>query len=162
MNANNALVFSVMAGSFLLAALLAVVQIPEWLQWARPEWVALTLLYWCIALPHRIGIFTALLLGLLIDALEGAVLGQNAFSLTVLALCALLLYQRLRVFSLWQQCAVVFVVIGLHQLVGQWVQNLEGSGARSLLFLLPAVSSALHWPMMLQVLRSVRRYYRIS
>ncbi|MDP4789892.1 MAG: rod shape-determining protein MreD, partial [Haliea sp.] len=63
MNANNALVFSVMAGSFLLAALLAVVQIPEWLQWARPEWVALTLLYWCIALPHRIGIFTALLLG---------------------------------------------------------------------------------------------------
>ncbi|MDP5063140.1 MAG: rod shape-determining protein MreD [Haliea sp.] len=162
MNANNALVFSVMAGSFLLAALLAVVQIPEWLQWARPEWVALTLLYWCIALPHRIGIFTALLLGLLIDALEGAVLGQNAFSLTVLALCALLLYQRLRVFSLWQQCAVVFVVIGLHQLVGQWVQNLEGSGARSLLFLLPAVSSALLWPMMLQVLRSVRRYYRIS
>jgi rod shape-determining protein MreD len=161
-NANNALVFSVMAGSFLLAALLAVVQIPEWLQWARPEWVALTLLYWCIALPHRIGIFTALLLGLLIDALEGAVLGQNAFSLTVLALCALLLYQRLRVFSLWQQCAVVFVVIGLHQLVGQWVQNLEGSGARSLLFLLPAVSSALLWPMMLQVLRSVRRYYRIS
>lgn len=151
-----------MAGSFLLAALLAVVQIPEWLQWARPEWVALTLLYWCIALPHRIGIFTALLLGLLIDALEGAVLGQNAFSLTVLALCALLLYQRLRVFSLWQQCAVVFVVIGLHQLVGQWVQNLEGSGARSLLFLLPAVSSALLWPMMLQVLRSVRRYYRIS
>ena len=162
MNANNALVFSVMAGSFLLAALLAVVQIPEWLQWARPEWVALTLLYWCIALPHRIGIFTALLLGLLIDALEGAVLGQNAFSLTVPALCALLLYQRLRVFSLWQQCAVVFVVIGLHQLVGQWVQNLEGSGARSLLFLLPAVSSALLWPMMLQVLRSVRRYYRIS
>jgi rod shape-determining protein MreD len=126
-NANNALVFSVMAGSFLLAALLAVVQIPEWLQWARPEWVALTLLYWCIALPHRIGIFTALLLGLLIDALEGAVLGQNAFSLTVPALCALLLYQRLRVFSLWQQCAVVFVVIGLHQLVGQWVQNLEGA-----------------------------------
>jgi len=159
---SNALVFSVMAGSFLLAALLAVVRLPEWLQWARPEWVALTLLYWCIALPHRIGIFTALLLGVLMDALEGAVLGQNAFSLTVLALCASLVYQRLRVFSLWQQCAVVFVVIGLHQLVGQWVQNLEGSGAGSLLFLLPAVSSALLWPVMLQVLRSVRRYYRIS
>ncbi|HBX73133.1 MAG TPA: rod shape-determining protein MreD [Halieaceae bacterium] len=162
MTAGNGVVFTVVVASFLVAALLAVVPLPEWLQWARPEWVALTLLYWCLALPHRVGIFTALLLGVLVDALEGAVLGQNAFSLTVLALCALLVYQRLRVFSLWQQCGVVFVVIGLHQLIGQWVQNLEGAGARSLLFLLPALSSALLWPVVLQVLRSVRRYYRIT
>ncbi|HBM82409.1 MAG TPA: rod shape-determining protein MreD [Halieaceae bacterium] len=162
MTAGNGVVFTVVVASFLVAALLAVVPLPEWLQWARPEWVALTLLYWCLALPHRVGIFTALLLGVLVDALEGAVLGQNAFSLTVLALCALLVYQRLRVFSLWQQCGVVFVVIGLHQLIGQWVQNLEGAGARSLLFLLPALSSALLWPVVLQVLRSVRRYYRIA
>lgn len=162
MTAGNGVVFTVVVVSFLVAALLAVVPLPEWLQWARPEWVALTLLYWCLALPHRVGIFTALLLGVLVDALEGAVLGQNAFSLTVLALCALLVYQRLRVFSLWQQCGVVFVVIGLHQLIGQWVQNLEGAGARSLLFLLPALSSALLWPVVLQVLRSVRRYYRIT
>ncbi len=162
MTAGNGVVFTVVVVSFLVAALLAVVPLPEWLQWARPEWVALTLLYWCLALPHRVGIFTALLLGVLMDALEGAVLGQNAFSLTVLALCALLVYQRLRVFSLWQQCGVVFVVIGLHQLIGQWVQNLEGAGARSLLFLLPALSSALLWPVVLQVLRSVRRYYRIT
>tara|TARA_R110001599_G_scaffold69414_24_gene195778 strand:- start:3849 stop:4337 length:489 start_codon:yes stop_codon:yes gene_type:complete len=160
--AGNGVVFTVVVASFLVAALLAVVPLPEWLQWARPEWVALTLLYWCLALPHRVGIFTALLLGVLVDVLEGAVLGQNAFSLTVLALCALLVYQRLRVFSLWQQCGVVFVVIGLHQLIGQWVQNLEGAGARSLLFLLPALSSALLWPVVLQVLRSVRRYYRIT
>ncbi|MAY93823.1 rod shape-determining protein MreD [Haliea sp.] len=162
MTAGNGVVFTVVVASFLVAALLAVVPLPEWLQWARPEWVALTLLYWCLALPHRVGIFTALLLGVLVDALEGAVLGQNAFSLTVLALCALLVYQRLRVFSLWQQCGVVFVVIGLHQLIGQWVQNLEGAGARSLLFLLPALSSALLWPVVLQVLRSVLRYYRIA
>ncbi|HAN27112.1 MAG TPA: rod shape-determining protein MreD [Haliea salexigens] len=162
MTAGNGVVFTVVVASFLVAALLAVVPLPEWLQWARPEWVALTLLYWCLALPHRVGIFTALLLGVLVDVLEGAVLGQNAFSLTVLALCALLVYQRLRVFSLWQQCGVVFVVIGLHQLIGQWVQNLEGAGARSLLFLLPALSSALLWPVVLQVLRSVRRYYRIT
>ena len=162
MTAGNGVVFTVVVASFLVAALLAVVPLPAWLQWARPEWVALTLLYWCLALPHRVGIFTALLLGVLVDVLEGAVLGQNAFSLTVLALCALLVYQRLRVFSLWQQCGVVFVVIGLHQLIGQWVQNLEGAGARSLLFLLPALSSALLWPVVLQVLRSVRRYYRIT
>ncbi len=162
MTTGSGVVFTVVAASFLLAALLAIVPLPEWLQWGRPEWVALTLLYWCIALPHRIGIFTALVLGVLVDALEGAVLGQNAFSLAVVALCAQLVYQRLRVFSLWQQCGVVFVLIGLHQLIGQWVQNLEGAAARSLWFLLPALSSALLWPVVLQVLRSVRRYYRIT
>ncbi|MEQ9462066.1 MAG: rod shape-determining protein MreD [Haliea sp.] len=162
MTAGNALVFTVVAFSFLVAAVLAVVPLPQWLLWARPEWIALFVIYWCIALPHRVGIFTALLVGLLLDALEGAVLGQNAFSLSVLALCSLLVYQRLRVFSLWQQCGVVFLLIGLHQLLGQWVQNLEGAGARSLLFLMPAVSSALLWPVILHLLRGTRRYYRIS
>lgn len=162
MTAGNALIFTVVAASFLVAAVLAVLPLPQWLLWARPEWVALVLVYWCIALPHHVGIFTALLLGVLMDALEGAVLGQNAFSLSVLALCSLLVYQRLRVFSLWQQCGVVFLLIGLHQLIGQWVQNLEGAGARSLLFLLPAVSSALLWPGVLHLLRGIRRHYRIS
>ena len=52
--------------------------------------------------------------------------------------------------------------LGINQLVCQWVQNLEGAGARSLLFLLPAFSSALLWPVVLHVLRSLRRYYRVS
>ena len=57
---------------------------------------------------------------------------------------------------------VVFVMVGINQLVCQWVQNLEGAGARSLLFLLPAFSSALLWPVVLHVLRGLRRHYRVS
>ncbi len=40
--------------TFLVAAVLSVLPLPEWLQWARPEWLTLTLIYWCIALPHRV------------------------------------------------------------------------------------------------------------
>lgn len=148
--------------SFFVAYVLAVLPLPVWLQWARPEWVALTLIYWAIALPHRVGILTGLVLGVGLDALEGAALGQNAFALVVVALLCLTLYQRLRVFSLWQQAGTVFVLIGINQLVCQWVQNLEGVGARSLLFLLPAVSSALLWPLVLHLLRHVRRHYMVA
>lgn len=148
--------------SFFVAYVLAVLPMPLWLQWARPEWVALTLIYWAIALPHRVGILTGLVLGVGLDALEGAALGQNAFALVVVALLCLTLYQRLRVFSLWQQAGTVFVLIGINQLVCQWVQNLEGVGARSLLFLLPAVSSALLWPLVLHLLRQVRRHYMVA
>jgi rod shape-determining protein MreD len=148
--------------SFLVAFVLAVVPLPEWLLWGRPEWVALTLIYWVIALPHRVGMVTAVLLGIILDVLEGAVMGQNAFALAVVALMSLTLYQRLRVFSLLQQAGVVFVLIGIHQLVSHWVQNLEGAGAGSGLFLLPAFSSAVLWPVVLHTLRSLRRRYRVA
>ena len=84
-----------------------------------------------------------------------------AFALVVVALLSLILYQRLRVYSIWQQSGVVFVLVGINQLICQWVQNLEGAGAGSLLFLLPAVSSALLWPVVLHTLRGLRRYYRV-
>mgnify|MGYP000530709740 CR=1 FL=1 len=103
--------------SFLVAYVLAVIPMPQWLLWARPEWVALTLIYWTIALPHRVGILTGLVLGIILDALEGAVLGQNAFALVVVALLSLTLYQRLRVYSLWQQAGVVFLLVGINQLI---------------------------------------------
>lgn len=148
--------------TFFIACVLAVLPLPEWLLWGRPEWVALALIYWTIALPHRVGIFTALMLGVVLDVLEGAVLGQNAFSLTVVTTLALVLYQRVRVYSLGQQAAVVFVLIGINQLICQWVQNLQGVGARSMLFLLPALTSALLWPVVLTVLRGLRRHYEVS
>ena len=125
--------------TFLAAYVLAVLPLPGWALWARPEWVALVLIYWTIALPQRVGMATGLALGIGLDVLEGAVIGQNAFSLVIVSLLALVLYQRLRVYNLFQQASLVFVLIGINQLVCQWVQNLEGAGDRSLLFLLPAL-----------------------
>lgn len=148
--------------SFLLSFVFAVLPLPAWLLWARPEFPALVLIYWCIALPHRVGMFSALVLGICLDVLEGAVLGQNAFSLLVVALLSLALYQRLRVYSLLQQCGVVFVLVGINQLICQWVQNLQGLGARSLLFLLPAATSAMFWPVIIHYLRRIRRGLRVT
>lgn len=148
--------------SFFCALILAVLPFPHWLAWGRPEWVLLVLVYWVIALPQRVGLITALLLGLMLDVVEGAVIGQNAFALVVVTLLALLLYQRLRVFSLAQQTAIVFVLAGLNQMICQWVQNLEGAGSTTLMFLLPAFSSALLWPFVLHLLRGLRRLYGVS
>ena len=148
--------------SFMVAFVLAVLPMPHWLLWVRPEWVALVLIYWTIALPHRVGILTGLVLAILLDTLDGGALGQNAFVLVVVALFSLTLYQRLRVFSVLQQAGTVFVLVGINQLVCQWVQNLEGVGSPELLFLLPAVSSALLWPFVLHILRRLRRHYMVT
>ena len=142
--------------------MLAVIPLPQWLLWGRPEWIALVLIYWTIALPYRVGIFTALLLGIVVDVLEGAILGQNAMALVIVALLARMLYRRLRVYNLRQQAGVVFLLVGIHQLISQWLENLQGIGASSLLFLVPALASALLWPVVLHVLRTLRRHYRVS
>ena len=148
--------------SFLVAVILALVPLPVWSLWARPEWLALVLVYWTIALPHRVGIFTGLFLGVMMDVLEGAVLGQNAFALVVVASLSLILYQRMRVTNLWQQAAMVFLLVGINQLICQWIQNLQGVAAQTPLFLLPAFTSALLWPVILHVLRGLRRHYEVS
>jgi len=148
--------------SFLVAFLLAVMPLPYSMLWARPEWVTLVLIYWVIALPQRIGILTSFLLGLLLDSLEGAVLGQNALSLSVVAYLALLLYQRLRLFNMWQQASVVFVIVGINQMVGQWLQNINGVNTGGPLFLMPVAISALLWPGVMTLLRHLRRRYQVG
>ena len=154
--------YGVILLTFLVAFVLAVLPLPGWLQWGRPDWVVLVLIYWCIALPQRVGIATGLVAGLGMDVLEGAVLGQNAFAMVVVALLSLILYQRLRVYSLWQQAGVVFILVGINQLICQWVQNIEGVNSLPRLFLLPAFSSALLWPVVLHTLRGLRRYFEVS
>jgi rod shape-determining protein MreD len=61
--------------SLLCAYILAVLPLAPWAGWLRPEWLLLTLTYWVIALPHRVGLVTAAVAGLAMDVLEGAVLG---------------------------------------------------------------------------------------
>jgi rod shape-determining protein MreD len=151
----------VIVASFAVAFLLAVYPLPLTLRWARPEWVTLVLIYWVMALPQRVGIVASFSVGLLLDVLEGSVMGQNALSLSVVAYLALVLYQRLRVFNVYQQALVIFVMVGINQLVSQWVQNLTGVGAVSLLFLLPAFLSALLWPAVFTVLRNFRRRFGV-
>jgi len=68
----------------------------------------------------------------------------------------------LRVYSLWQQAGVVFILVGINQVICQWVQNIEGVSSLPRLFLLPAFSSALLWPVVLHTLRGLRRYFQVS
>lgn len=147
--------------SFLIAYVLAVLPLAGAASWLRPEWLVVVLIYWAIALPHRVGITTALITGLGMDVLEGAVIGQNMLALALVVLLSRLLYQRLRVFSIAQQALVVFALAGVHQLVCQWIQTVEGASARSLLFMLPALSSALLWPVVLLTLRRARRHFEV-
>ncbi|WP_339672507.1 rod shape-determining protein MreD [Dasania marina] len=152
----------VIVTSIVIALVLSITPMPFWAQWGRPEWLAMVLIYWVIALPERVGLGVAWLSGLVLDVIEGTPLGQNAFALAVITYAALVLYQRMRMYTPWQQAGVLFVLVGVHQLIGHWVQTLIGVISPTLLFLLPALVSALLWPWLSALLRFCRRYFYVS
>ena len=93
------------------ALMLHMLPFPEWLTYARPEFVTLVVMYWVIAMPERIGVTIAWCVGLLLDVTQGAILGQHALGLVIVTFILQLEYQRVRVFSLVQQALVVFVLL---------------------------------------------------
>jgi len=151
----------VISGSLLVALWLSILPFPEWALWARPQWVALVLLYWVLALPTRVGVGVAWSCGLLQDVLEGTPPGLHAFALAVMAYLALLSYQRVRMFVPWQQAGVVLVLVGIHQLLYNWINTLIGRPVSGMWFLLPSVVSALLWPWLMVLLRNLRRRHRV-
>lgn len=156
----------VIALTFVVAMVLAIVPLPDSvpveLGYLRPQWVVLVLIYWVIALPHRVGIGVAWVVGLIVDVLLGSLLGQHAIAFIIVAYIASSLYQRLRMFSLWQQSMIVFAIIGLNQLINFWIESIVGFGDWNVWYLLASVVSALLWPSVFLLLRYLRRQFNVT
>ena len=125
-------------------------------------WLALLLAFWSLNLPHKVGMVTAMFLGLAEDVLYGTLLGQNALILTLITFLVLSLQQRLRMFPMWQQCLVILVIFGLAQLVQLWLSALTGNRQPTLALVLPGVISALLWPWVSYGLRGLCRRFKIN
>ena len=152
----------IIIATFVLAALFTVLPLPEWLEAYRPEWVALVVIYWVMALPDRIGLFTAWIVGFFIDVLEGSLLGLNALALALVAYLALSLYQRMRMFTAIQQSSTILILVGIHQLLSFWVLTANSENtAPNLIFMVSALSSAIIWPFVFLGLRYVRRTFNV-
>jgi rod shape-determining protein MreD len=150
--------------SLAVAMLLMVVHLPTeqpaWLGWLRPSWPTLVVFYWVMALPHRFGMISAWITGLLLDVLYADPLGVNGFCLAALTYVTWSFYERFRMYSLIQQSAVVFVLVLGGELVRQFGQWLDRDGLPGWWILLPALTSTLVWPLVAALLGSVR--YRLA
>ncbi len=152
----------IIIATFVAALMLTVAPLPDWLGQMRPEWAALVLIYWCMALPQRIGVGVGWIVGLFVDVLRAELLGQYALAFALIAYVTLHLHRRVRVFPLWQQAASILVLIVLEQMLILWVKGIMGQSPHTWTYWLPSVTSMLVWPIVYILLRGIRRYYRIS
>lgn len=133
----------------------------DW-RWFRPELPLIVLFYWVLALPQRVGIFSAMSLGLALDLLDGIAVGAIAAGSSVGVLVILLNYQRLRQFDALQQTFVIGLILAVVLIVAERLQNLLGFSSDGLRFLYSIPLSMLLWIPLRNLLRSFRRYYEVG
>ena len=147
--------------TLLIGFVLSLLPLPEWAQIYRPQWVALILIYWCMALPERIGVGVGFVTGLLLDVLMGTLLGQHALGLSVVAYLTLKLHLRVRVMPLRQQVFTIFILLLVERLLALWTTGAAGYPTPSLLYWITPVIGMLLWPWVYIILRDVRRRFHV-
>ena len=148
--------------TYVIALTLMVMPMPATFDVFRPDWVTLVMLYWIIALPHRVSIGTALILGVLSDVLLGSIVGVHALGMVVVAYLAARNFQRLRNFALIQQAVVIAVLILLKRFIVFEANVFLHDAEFTLSYFWPVLTSAVFWLWVFPLLRKVRRQFGVS
>ncbi len=139
--------------SILIAFILTLLPIPSWAVWLRPAWVLMILIYWTIAVPERVNIGVACMMGIFLDVLEGTLLGEHAFALIVVISLVSRMYTRLRMFPMLQQGGTIFLLVLLYQFILFCIQGFVGTLPNSWLYWSCSLTSMLLWPWVCTILR---------
>lgn len=148
---------------FFIAAL--VMELAPWpvgFQAFKPSWLILVLTYWALAIPNKVSIGMAFLLGVIWDLVLGSTLGIHALVLSIAFYFIAKNYLVLRNLSLWFQSllvilfvfairfAIFLVEFFLHSAVFNW-QEIFG-----------AIASGILWPWVFLLMRKMRRQVRLN
>ena len=143
--------------TFVFALALTVMPLPVSIAPFRPEWVPLILIFWSLMAPERFSLLTAFWMGLLLDTLSGALLGQHALALVVVIFFTVRFHLRIRVFPIWQFGMTIVLLLVLYEFVLFWVDGVAGRSVPLIERWGPLLASALVWPLILGYLDQFRR-----
>lgn len=111
-----------------------------------PDFLALTVVFWSVHQPRRIGVGIAFCLGLLMDVHQSALLGQQALSYAVLSYLAFNLHRRLPWFSASAQALHVLPLFVVAHSLELLIRLISGSTFPGWPMLLPPLLEAALWP----------------
>ena len=147
--------------TILFALILTLLPMPEWVGWFRPIWVLLVLIYWTMTLPYRVNIGVAWLVGMMLDILNGTLLGEHALALTLVIYLISRVHSRFRMSPMLQQGLTVGLLVMLYQFILFCIQGATGDLPRRWMYWSPALTSMLLWPWIFAILQDCRRRFRV-
>ena len=134
--------------TLLIALMASIMPLPLSVDAFRPDWVLIVLIYWTMALPGRVNIITAWIMGFLLDVLLGSVLGVHAAAMAVAIYIVAESFQKIRNFSVWQQALITGVLAALYHLVVFWLQRFLIDVVFLTSYLYPVITTIILWPWM--------------
>jgi rod shape-determining protein MreD len=122
-----------------------------------PDFVAMTLVFWSIYQPRKVGIGIAFLMGLVMDVHSASLLGENALAYTLLSYFAITIHRRVLWFSPTVQAIHVLPLLLVMQVVQVLVQlAVSGKTPGWTYFMQSFVATAI-WPIVCWLLLAPQR-----
>jgi len=149
-NANASLLL--VLGSVALSLVLVLIPLPASLAMGRPALYAATVVFWSLMQPGRFGVLTAWCAGLVLDVAYGTPLGQHALALALATFVANKCKDFLVDYPLIQQALVLLPIFGLYEFMLFWIDGVNGHDVDPLWRWLPALTTALAWPLWVLIL----------
>ncbi|MDT8437676.1 MAG: rod shape-determining protein MreD [Wenzhouxiangellaceae bacterium] len=146
--------------TLLLAMLLTIVPLPQPIAPWRPHWLALVMIYWQIETRALRGLGQPFALGLVLDLLTGALLGQHALGLVIINFLVGRFRNRIRFFPIWQQTLIIGAVLFNDRIVNLWIVGLVERGWPGWNWWLPPLTAMLLWPWLYLAMDRMRLAWR--
>jgi rod shape-determining protein MreD len=132
--------------SLLIALFVNLLPWPKMVLVVVPDFVALTVLYWCIHQPRRFGFTSAWLLGLLMDVADGTLFGQHALAYSVLVYAGTVLHRRVLMFTMRDQVLHVIPLLLMTDLIVLAIRMLAGAELPGISYFAGSFIGGLLWP----------------
>ena len=144
--------------TLVVGLMLTLMPLPDSVDSFRPDWLALLAIFWAMKLPRSWSIGSAWIIGLVLDASQGTLLGQHALAFCVIVFMTVRFHLLMRVFPLSQLSATVFALLAVYQFLLFWIHGILGINAAPIVYWAPVITGALIWPVMFMFLSGV--HYR--
>jgi rod shape-determining protein MreD len=134
------------------ALLLMFVPLPRFLSVLRPPLLVLVVLYWSTMAPLAGGILVGFIGGLMLDLLQGTLLGEHALAMSLVTYLAVRLHLMTRAKPIFEQGLLVLVGLLIYEGLLWAIDGWSGHALSSWLRWLPCFTGAAAWPVVVGLL----------
>ena len=140
----------------IIALIIGAISLPLVIELSSPLWMLVCFVYWVIYTDGKWIYLSALILGLLMDVLQGGILGQNALSLVISSAFIFNVKKSFFVSNLTTQQVYIFLGSLIYLITFLLIHILVQGFDFSWLILISPFSSAIIWPFIRFLLAKLR------
>lgn len=143
----------------LLTTMMTIMPLPDFFHGIRIEWVSLAIIFFSMMNVSLMGVIAAWAIGLLLDLLQGGLLGENALILSIISYLSYRFRFQVRVYPDWQLMIVTLFFLSFGNLISLWIRGFSGR----MLFVteewLSIFIAALIWPIFMRMTEILQNYF---